>query len=100
MIMQRLANRLCRSIFGRPLSPVRPFPQLGILLDANSKFEEEKLRGYAPQHFYPVKIGDILRSQYQVVGKLGYGSNSTVWLCRDLQSVLIPRTARSSTDKW
>jgi hypothetical protein len=47
--------------------------------------EEEKLAWYSHDHFYPVKIGDVFHSKYQVVGKLGYGGYSTVWLCRDLQ---------------
>jgi len=85
MMMQRLTHRLKQSIFRRPPSPPRKFSQTGILLDPNNKLEEEKLRGYSPEHFYPVKIGDVYRSRYQVVGKLGYGGHSTVWLCRDLQ---------------
>lgn len=35
--------------------------------------------------FYPVKLGDVFRSRYQVLSKLGFGANSTVWFCRDLQ---------------
>ncbi|CAK7205339.1 hypothetical protein SEUCBS139899_008109 [Sporothrix eucalyptigena] len=31
-------------------------------------------------------IGDIVGGHYQVVGKLGYGTTSTVWLARDLWS--------------
>ncbi|KAB8256306.1 kinase-like domain-containing protein [Aspergillus pseudonomiae] len=50
-----------------------------------SYLEEETLRWYSPDLFYPVKIGDVFRSRYQVVGILGYGGYSTVWLCRDLQ---------------
>ncbi|KAJ5900246.1 protein kinase [Penicillium subrubescens] len=84
-MMQRLTHRLKQSIFGRPPSPARKFSHAGILLDSNDKLEEEKLRGYTPEHFYPVNIGDVFRSRYQVVGKLGYGGHSTVWLCRDLQ---------------
>ncbi|KAJ5638827.1 protein kinase [Penicillium herquei] len=85
MIMRRLTQQLKQSIFGRSPAPARKFPQTGPLLDANSKLEEETLQGYLPHHFYPVNIGDVFRSRYQVVGKLGYGGHSTVWLCRDLQ---------------
>lgn len=84
-MMQRLTQRLKHSIFGRAPSPVRRFSSPGTLLDPNNKLEEENLRGYSPEHFYPVKIGDVFRSRYQVVGKLGYGGHSTVWLCRDLR---------------
>ena len=45
--------------------------------------EEERLPCYDPKQFYPVQIGEIFKSRYKVVGKLGYGTYSTVWLCRD-----------------
>ncbi|KAK4149514.1 kinase-like domain-containing protein [Chaetomidium leptoderma] len=48
------------------------------------KIEEETLPDYLPERFYPVRIGEVLASRYQVVGKLGYGTTSTVWLARDL----------------
>lgn len=47
--------------------------------------EEETVRGYKAEHYYPVQIGRVFQDRYRVVGKLGYGSASTVWLCRDLQ---------------
>lgn len=31
-----------------------------------------------------MKIGETFKSRYQVVGKLGYGSYATVWLCKDI----------------
>lgn len=31
-------------------------------------------------------VGDVLQSRYQVAHKLGYGTYSTTWLCRDHQS--------------
>lgn len=84
--MLRLARRLfSRPSLWRPPSPVRQFSQSGVLLDSNDKLEEETLSWYSHDHFFPVKIGDVFRSRYQVVGKLGYGGYSTVWLCRDLQ---------------
>lgn len=48
-------------------------------------FEEESLPNYDPEEFYPVHLGDKIKSRYHVVSKLGYGANSTVWFCRDLQ---------------
>lgn len=48
-------------------------------------FEEENLPSYDPEEFYPVHLGDTIKSRYHVIGKLGYGANSTVWFCRDLQ---------------
>ena len=46
-------------------------------------FEEERLPGYEVDQFYPVSIGDTINLRYHVIGKLGYGANSTVWFCRD-----------------
>ncbi|RAH40949.1 kinase-like protein [Aspergillus brunneoviolaceus CBS 621.78] len=57
-----------RPLFQRPASPVRACSHLSYpLLDTTKKLEEETL------------------PWYQVIGKLGYGGYSTVWLCRDLQ---------------
>lgn len=47
--------------------------------------EEESLPSYDAEEFYPVHLGDTIKSRYHVIGKLGYGANSTVWFCRDLQ---------------
>jgi hypothetical protein len=82
--MQRLTLRQKQSIFKRSPYPARKVSQAGILLDSDEKTEEEKLRGYSPENFYPVKIGEVFRSRYRG-WKLGYGGHSTAWLCRDLQ---------------
>ncbi|KAF2211073.1 hypothetical protein CERZMDRAFT_112879 [Cercospora zeae-maydis SCOH1-5] len=58
---------------------------LNALLESSVVLEEETVRGYRPEHYYPVQIGDLFHDRYRVVGKLGYGSASTVWLCHDLQ---------------
>lgn len=49
--------------------------------------EEETLDCYSPDQFYPVAVGEVLNSSYRVVGKLGYGAQATVWLCRDVRYV-------------
>lgn len=54
-------------------------PQVNI----TSLIEEETLPYYKPGQFYPVFIGELLNSRYKVLGKLGYGAYSTVWLCHD-----------------
>jgi hypothetical protein len=51
--------------------------------------EEEKWGWYNPEEFYPVRIGEVFKSQYQVVGKLGYGMYGTAWLCRDLLCAIL-----------
>ncbi|KAE8407007.1 protein kinase [Aspergillus pseudonomiae] len=71
-------------LFRRLPSPARQFPP-GPLLDSMDKVEEEKLAWHSHDNFFPVKIGDVFQSKYQVVGKIGYGGYSTVWLCRDLE---------------
>ncbi|KAI0106079.1 kinase-like protein [Daldinia grandis] len=43
----------------------------------------EPLWAYQPGGFHPVHIGDQFRNRYRVVGKLGFGDTSTVWLARD-----------------
>ncbi|EER39562.1 protein kinase [Histoplasma capsulatum var. duboisii H88] len=47
--------------------------------------EEESIPSYKAEQFYPVHIGQVFESRYQVVSKLGFGTSSTVWLCRDLK---------------
>lgn len=53
-------------------------------IHASVKVEEELLPFYTPRLFYPVRLGQILNFRYQVISKLGYGTTSTNWLCRDL----------------
>ena len=55
------------------------------IIESSRLVEEEKYEWYKPEEFYPVRIGDVLKSQYQVVGKLGYGAFGTAWICWDLQ---------------
>lgn len=64
----------------------RQFPSSGFqVIDPSDKVEEEKLPFYHREDYYPMRIGQVLRDRYQVVAKLGYGTSSTVWLCRDLE---------------
>ncbi|EEP75786.1 predicted protein [Uncinocarpus reesii 1704] len=61
------------------------FPTTGFdIIDASKKIEEETLPAYKPESYYPAQLGQILKDRYQIVGKLGYGGSSTVWLSRDL----------------
>ncbi|KAI1125820.1 serine threonine protein kinase, CMGC group [Nemania abortiva] len=53
-------------------------------IQADQRLEEEALPDYRASRYYPVRIGEVLRDRYQVVGKLGFGATSTVWLARDL----------------
>jgi serine/threonine-protein kinase SRPK3 len=62
------------------------FPTTGFDLISDAQtLDEEQFDGFKRGLYYPVNIGDVFASKYQVVGKLGYGVTSTVWLARDLQ---------------
>lgn len=45
--------------------------------------EEETLQYYKVEASYPVRLRQILKDRYGIIGKLGYGVNLTVWLARD-----------------
>ncbi|KAJ5115340.1 protein kinase domain protein [Penicillium alfredii] len=66
-------------------SPKRQFNTFSLRMEHGSPIEEETLPFYKQEQFYPIKIGKILDSRYRVVGKLGYGPYSTVWLCREIK---------------
>ncbi|KAL4934867.1 hypothetical protein BDV06DRAFT_217829 [Aspergillus oleicola] len=69
----------------RPRSEPRVFPSSGWdIIDKSLPVEEESIPTYRPENFYPARLGEVFNHRYQVVGKLGYGSSATVWLCRDL----------------
>ena len=80
----------------RPPSPPRPVPTEGFnLLHKSTPLEEEGFDYYRPERFYPVRLGEVFKSKYQVIGKLGFGGHSTAWLCRDLRWVPQSRSATS-----
>lgn len=53
-------------------------------IPASQKIEEETIPDYVASRYYPTRIGEIFEKRYQVIGKLGYGATSTVWLARDM----------------
>lgn len=64
------------------------FPSEGFeKLPPDHKVEEETVPQYKAEKFYPVRLGEVFCSRYQVVAKLGLGTSSTIWLCRDLKYV-------------
>ncbi|KAJ8110900.1 hypothetical protein OPT61_g6377 [Boeremia exigua] len=68
----------------------RTFPVDGFdELPLQEKIEEERLTGYRAERFYPVRLGEVVKSRYQIVAKLGFGTASTIWLCRDLEANLL-----------
>lgn len=62
------------------------FPTSGFeITNASEVLDEERFEGFKTGRYYPVSIGEVFSSKYQVIGKLGFGATSTVWLARDLQ---------------
>ncbi len=86
--MMKWAGALLRRA---PQAPLR-FPTTGFeVIPVAQLLEEEMFDKFKAGNYCPVNIGDLFASdKYQVVGKLGFGSTSTVWLARDLQSVFLP----------
>ncbi|KAM0664877.1 hypothetical protein MY8738_008261 [Beauveria namnaoensis] len=79
----RWAQHLTRKT---PLQPLR-FPTTGFdIIPDLALLEEEQLDEFKEDKYFPVQIGHVYASKYQVLGKLGFGSTSTVWLARDLES--------------
>lgn len=84
---------MASSLLSHALKPLRRlawrplvFPKEGtVSIPASQKVEEETIPGHSKTRYYPVRIGQIFRNRYQVVGKLGFGTTSTVWLARDLE---------------
>lgn len=69
----------------RPPSPAREFPTSGFYVYPKSqKVDEENYSWYSPRDFYPIRLGEVIQERYQIISKLGYGTASTSWLCRDL----------------
>ncbi|KXG53999.1 uncharacterized protein PGRI_010490 [Penicillium griseofulvum] len=52
----------------------------------NTRTIEEGTEVYRPGGFHPIYIGDVFKTRYKVLNKIGYGVYSTVWFVRDLQS--------------
>lgn len=78
--------RILRSLYHKaPLEPLI-FPETGFQVLADDQLVEEDYfeDDFQAGQFYPVKIGDVYHDKYQVLGKLGFGSTSTVWLAHNL----------------
>ena len=58
-------------------------------MNSATLMEEETFPWYNSDKWFPVRVGEIFESRYQVLLKLGYGSVSTAWLCRDLRLMML-----------
>ncbi|KAK4182015.1 Serine/threonine-protein kinase [Podospora australis] len=76
-------TRLSKALSPKP-KPTQDWPE--IALEEGVLIEEECFPWYQPEKWYSVEIGDVIKDRYQILVKLGYGSVSTAWLCRDLQT--------------
>lgn len=53
----------------------------------NTISDVESLEDYVPGGYHPIMIGDMLYGgKYRIVGKLGFGGYSTVWLAQETQA--------------
>ncbi|KAJ5627156.1 hypothetical protein N7528_004583, partial [Penicillium herquei] len=77
------AQRRSLATFGR--KPLWDFPsRRKLALPQHERIDEEKIPRYNPWVYYPAKQGQVLGDKYQLVLKIGFGRNSTVWFARDL----------------
>ncbi|EYE90594.1 uncharacterized protein EURHEDRAFT_466856 [Aspergillus ruber CBS 135680] len=78
--------RWTRNIFREPPLASLRSPTTGWKTVPASLFlDEEHISEFQKGQYYPVNIGDISHSRYRVIGKLGFGRTSTVWLARDME---------------
>lgn len=86
MSLSTLGRWVSRSLVARQPWPLQDFSNPRFpRINPSQQIEEETVPGYLAIRYYPVRIGELFASRYQVVGKLGFGATSTVWLARDLQ---------------
>ncbi|KJX97005.1 protein kinase [Zymoseptoria brevis] len=75
--------RMWKPLLRRAWKPLTFSKESMVSLPIDQKIEEETIPGYIASRYYPVRIGEVFQARYQVVGKLGFGVTSTVWLARD-----------------
>jgi hypothetical protein len=80
--LKRWAGKLLKR---SPSIPLR-FPNAGFdVINESEVLEEEQFDKFKQGQYFPVNIGAVYANKYQVIGKLGFGTTSTVWLSRNLQ---------------
>lgn len=58
------------------------------------RIEEETINHYEALQYHPVHIGQVFHNRYKVAVKLGFGGNSTVWLCHDKRCMYLKSVDR------
>lgn len=84
-----MLKSLIRSVpgLGRKWTPLNFSNPNFLRIPTDYAIEEETIPGYVASRYYPTHIGETIQGRYQVVGKLGFGASSTVWLARDMEYV-------------
>lgn len=62
------------------------------------RIEEEALSSFDSSTYYPAKIGEVIGNEYTVKVKLGFGRDSTTWLCSDQRYTSFASASGDSTD--
>lgn len=65
-----------------------------VVVNTTDKLEPQER--YKPGGYHQVNVGEICNDRYEVILKLGWRINSTAWLIRDTQFVLIFRALDNS----
>ncbi|KAF1735366.1 Serine/threonine-protein kinase spk-1 [Beauveria bassiana] len=76
-------TKRCYSSSGATMAaqkPAQEYRQVYVYIDGVENIDRYDKGGY-----HPITIGDILNKRYTIVGKLGHGGYSTVWVARDMQ---------------
>jgi hypothetical protein len=71
------------------LLSIKAKPTARISIPIPPKVDEEIYSNYLAARYYPVRITQVLKEQYLVGAKLGYGGHLTVWLSQSILSVLV-----------
>ncbi|GAQ10370.1 SRSF protein kinase 3 [Aspergillus lentulus] len=59
-------------------------PDKGPSIPQRELVDEEVCPNYNSAAFYPAKSGEVLAKKFQLLVKIGWGSQSTVWLAQDM----------------
>ncbi len=79
---------MVKSLVRKPESQLIRFSNTNFkILPSDQKIEEEAhdLISNGKYRYYPIQVGHIVKEKYQILGKLGYGLGSTVWLANELK---------------
>ncbi|EED21897.1 serine/threonine protein kinase, putative [Talaromyces stipitatus ATCC 10500] len=77
-----------KSLWQLPVSPGPPIPQQELV-------DEEATPNYGSTTFYPAKPEGVLTEKFRLLVKIGWGSQSTVWLARDILSERLTCTIKN-----